>query len=158
MSTQIKRRIFLKRSLAAGTVGVAAAAGLLAPQRVLAAWNKEAFEAKELPAALNALLGSSDMADSAEITVKAPDIAENGAVVPVTVDTGIKDIESISIIASNNPVPLVANFVLGAGAMGFVSTRIKMGKTGDVIGIVKAGGKLHSAKKEVKVTIGGCGG
>lgn len=158
MSTEIKRRIFLKRSLAAGTVGVAAAAGLLAPQQLLAAWNKEAFEAKELPAALNALLGSSDMAESADINVKAPDIAENGAVVPVTIETGIDGVESISIIASNNPVPLVANFVVGAGATGFVSTRIKMGKTGDVIGIVKAGGKLHSAKKEVKVTIGGCGG
>ena len=158
MSTEIKRRIFLKRSLAAGTVGVAAAAGLLAPQQVLAAWNKEAFEAKELPAALNALLGSSDTANSAEINVKAPDIAENGAVVPVTIDTSLKDVESISIVASNNPVPLVANFILGTGAQGFVSTRIKMGKTGDVIGIVKAGGKLHSAKKEVKVTIGGCGG
>jgi sulfur-oxidizing protein SoxY len=158
MSTEIKRRIFLKRSLAAGAVGVAAASGLLAPQRVLAAWNKEAFEAKELPAALNALLGSSDMTESADITVKAPDIAENGAVVPITVDAGMEGVESVSIIASNNPVPLVANFIMGTGASGFVSTRIKMGKTGDVIGVVKAGGKLYSAKKEVKVTIGGCGG
>jgi sulfur-oxidizing protein SoxY len=158
MSTEIKRRIFLKRSLAAGAVGVAAASGLLAPQRVLAAWNKEAFEAKELPAALNALLGSSDMTESADITVKAPDIAENGAVVPITVDAGMEGVESVSIIASNNPVPLVANFIMGTGATGFVSTRIKMGKTGDVIGVVKAGGKLYSAKKEVKVTIGGCGG
>ncbi|MEW8186961.1 MAG: thiosulfate oxidation carrier protein SoxY, partial [Candidatus Thiodiazotropha endolucinida] len=90
--------------------------------------------------------------------VKAPDIAENGAVVPITVETGMEGVESISIIASNNPVPLVANFVMGTGATGFVSTRIKMGKTGDVLGVVKAGGKLHSAKKEVKVTIGGCGG
>jgi sulfur-oxidizing protein SoxY len=158
MSTEIKRRIFLKRSLAAGVVGVAAATGILTPQRVLAAWNKEAFEAKELPAALNALLGSSDMTESVDITVKAPDIAENGAVVPITVDTGMEGVESIAIVASNNPVPLVANFIMGTGATGFVSTRIKMGKTGDVIGVVKAGGKLYSAKKEVKVTIGGCGG
>jgi sulfur-oxidizing protein SoxY len=78
--------------------------------------------------------------------------------VPVTITTSIADAESISIIASNNPVPLVANFILGKGAAGFASTRIKMGKTGDVIAVVKAGGKLHSAKKEVKVTIGGCGG
>ncbi|MES9939922.1 MAG: thiosulfate oxidation carrier protein SoxY [Candidatus Thiodiazotropha sp. 6PLUC2] len=158
MSNEMKRRIFLKRSLAAGTVGVAAATGLLAPQQVLAAWNKAAFESKELPAALDALLGSSEMSESADIKVKAPDIAENGAVVPITVDAGIEGVESIAIIASNNPVPLVANFVMGTGASGFVSTRIKMGKTGDVIGVVKAGGKLHSAKKEVKVTIGGCGG
>lgn len=158
MSTEMKRRIFLKRSLAAGTVGVAAAAGMLAPQQILAAWNKEAFESKELSGALNALLGSSETAESADIKVKAPDIAENGAVVPVTVETAMEGVESIAIIASNNPVPLVANFVMGPGATGFVSTRIKMGKTGDVVGVVKAGGKLHSAKKEVKVTIGGCGG
>jgi sulfur-oxidizing protein SoxY len=158
MSTEMKRRIFLKRSLAASAVGIAAGAGLLAPQQILAAWNKAAFEAKELPDALNALLGSSDHSESDDITVKAPDIAENGAVVPVTVSTSLADVESIAIIASNNPVPLVANFVLGTGAQGFASTRIKMGKTGDVIAVVKAGGKLHSARKEVKVTIGGCGG
>jgi sulfur-oxidizing protein SoxY len=158
MSTEMKRRIFLKRSLAASAVGIAAGAGLLAPQQILAAWNKAAFEAKELPNALEALLGSSDLTESGDIDVKAPDIAENGAVVPVTITTSIADAESISIIASNNPVPLVANFILGKGATGFASTRIKMGKTGDVIAVVKAGGKLHSAKKEVKVTIGGCGG
>lgn len=158
MSTEMKRRIFLKRSLAASAVGMAAGAGLLAPQQILAAWNKAAFEAKELPNALNELLGGSDMTESADINVKAPDIAENGAVVPVTVSTSIADAESISIIASNNPVPLVANFVLGKGAVGFASTRIKMGKTGDVIAVVKKDGKLYSARKEVKVTIGGCGG
>ncbi|MET0067891.1 MAG: thiosulfate oxidation carrier protein SoxY [Candidatus Thiodiazotropha sp.] len=158
MSTEMKRRIFLKRSLAAGSVGFAAATGLLAPQQVLAAWNKTAFEAKDLDGALNALLGSADMAESGDIKVKAPDIAENGAVVPVTVETDMSGVESIAVIASNNPVPLVANFVLGPGAVSYVSTRIKMGKTGDVIGVVKAGGKLYSAKKEVKVTIGGCGG
>jgi sulfur-oxidizing protein SoxY len=158
MSTEMKRRIFLKRSLAASAVGFAAGAGMLAPQQILAAWNKAAFEAKELPNALDALLGNAELTESADIDVKAPDIAENGAVVPVTVSTSIADAESISIIASNNPSPLVANFVLGKGATGFASTRIKMGKTGDVIAVVKAGGKLYSAKKEVKVTIGGCGG
>jgi sulfur-oxidizing protein SoxY len=125
---------------------------------VLAAWNKAAFEAKELPNALNALLGTSEHEASADINVKAPDIAENGAVVPVTISTTIAGAESIALIASNNPVPLVANFKLGQGAAGFASTRIKMGKTGDVVAVVKAGGKLYSAKKEVKVTIGGCGG
>jgi sulfur-oxidizing protein SoxY len=158
MSTEMKRRIFLKRSLAASAVGIAAGSGLLAPQQILAAWNQAAFEAKELPNALKELLGSAELTESADIDVKAPDIAENGAVVPVTVSTSIAGVESISIIASNNPVPLVANFVLGKGAAGFASTRIKMGKTGDVIAVVKAGGKLYSAKKEVKVTIGGCGG
>jgi sulfur-oxidizing protein SoxY len=158
MSTEMKRRIFLKRSLAASAVGVAAGAGLLAPQQLLAAWNKAAFEAKEMPKALDALLGNSALEESADINVKAPDIAENGAVVPITISTSLDGVESISVIASNNPSPLVANFILGKGAVGFASTRIKMGKTGDVIAVVKANGKLYSAKKEVKVTIGGCGG
>jgi sulfur-oxidizing protein SoxY len=158
MSTEIQRRIFLKRSLAASAVGIAAGAGLLVPQQILAAWNKAAFEAKQMPDALNAILGGSDLTESAEINVKAPDIAENGAVVPVTITSSIAGAESISIVAPNNPVPLVAHFILGKGAAGFASTRIKMGKTGDVVAVVKAGGKLYSAKKEVKVTIGGCGG
>lgn len=158
MNTDMKRRIFLKRSLTASAVGVAAGAGLLAPQQILAAWNQAAFEAKEVPDALNALLGSGATEPSEAIKIKAPDIAENGAVVPITVDTSLEGVESIAIIASANPVPLVANFNLGKGAQGFVSTRIKMGKTGDVIGVVKAGGKLYSASKGVKVTIGGCGG
>lgn len=158
MSTEIKRRIFLKRSLTASAVGIAAGAGLLAPQQVLAAWNKAAFEAKEVPNALNELLGGADLNESSEINVKAPDIAENGAVVPVTITTTIAGVESISIVAPNNPVPLIANFTLGKTAAGFASTRIKMGKTGDIIAVVKVGDKLYSAKKEVKVTIGGCGG
>ena len=158
MSTDMKRRIFLKRSLTASAVGVAAGAGLLAPQQILAAWNKAAFEAKAVPDALNALLGSGTSEPSDAIKIKAPDIAENGAVVPITVETSMEGVESISVIASANPVPLVANFNLGKGAQGFISTRIKMGKTGDVVGVVKAGGKLYSAKKGVKVTIGGCGG
>ncbi|QYZ65320.1 MAG: sulfur oxidation protein SoxY [Gammaproteobacteria bacterium (ex Lamellibrachia satsuma)] len=158
MSTDMKRRIFLKGSLAASAVGVAAGAGLLMPQQVLAAWPKAAFEAKSIPDALTALMGSGDTTTSDKIKIKAPDIAENGAVVPITVESSMEGIESMAIIASANPVPLIASFNLSGSAMGFVSTRIKMGKTGDVVGVVKAGGKLYSASKSVKVTIGGCGG
>ncbi|MGD2082642.1 MAG: thiosulfate oxidation carrier protein SoxY [Chromatiales bacterium] len=157
MTTSTKRRIFLKGSLAAGAVSVAAGAGLLSPRAVLAAWPKEAFDAKEVPKALDALLGADTTTPSGDITVKAPDIAENGAVVPVTVETGM-DAQRIAVIASENPSPLVAAFDLGDNALGFVSTRIKMGKTGDVVAVVKSGGKLYSARKGVKVTIGGCGG
>ena len=78
--------------------------------------------------------------------------------VPVTVSGDMADIESISIMAVNNPVPLIASFSLSATAVGFVSTRVKMGKSGDIVAVVKAGGKLYRASKEVKVTIGGCGG
>ena len=151
MNIDLKRRIVLK-----GSTALAALA--LIPGYVAAAWPKLAFENKTIDGALSELLGSSEVASSDQITVKAPEIAENGAVVPVTVSSDLADIESISIIASNNPAPLVAHFVLGEGALGFASTRIKMGKTGDVTAIVKAGGKLYSASKEVKVTIGGCGG
>ena len=155
--TDIKRRVFLKRSAAAGAVGVAVGAGLLAPQAVLAAWPKAAFEAKKIDEAIGALMGSPGTEASDKITIKAPDIAENGAVVPVTVSTDMAA-ESIAVIAEQNPSPLAAAFNMGPGAQGYVSTRIKMGKTGDVVAVVKAGGKLYANRKGVKVTIGGCGG
>jgi len=158
MNTDMKRRLFLKSSAAAGAVGVAVGAGLLTPQAVLAAWPESAFKAKAVNEALSALLGTDAPTESADITVKAPDIAENGAVVPVTVETTIAGVESIAIIAAENPSPLVANFVLGEGAEGYCGTRIKMGKTSDVIAVVKTGDGVFSASKNVKVTIGGCGG
>ena len=152
------RRVLLKGSMAVGALGVAVGAGLLTPRAVLAAWPEAAFNAKTVPEALKALTGSDAPAASTDINIKAPDIAENGAVVPITVTTSIQDVESISVIAANNPVPLVASYNLGEGAEGFVSTRIKMGKSGDVIAVVKSGSKLYSTNKGVKVTIGGCGG
>ncbi len=154
----MKRRSFLKGTAAASAVGIAMGAGLLTPRMVLAAWPKEAFEAKSIDDALSNLAGSSTLEGSDKISIRAPDIAENGAVVPISVTTDIADIESISIVAEKNANPLAASFNLGPGAEGFVSTRIKMGKTSSVIAVVKAGGKLHSTGKEVKVTIGGCGG
>lgn len=158
MSMNIKRRVFLKGSLAAGTVGVAVGAGLLAPQAVVAAWNEKAFKAESVDDALAAAMGEASNTASDAIKIKAPDIAENGAVVPVSVSTDMADVESIALLAEGNNTPLVATFMLGEGAIADVSTRIKMGKTSDVIAIVKSGGKLHSARKSVKVTIGGCGG
>ncbi len=156
--TEIKRRIFLQGSLAAGTVGVAVGAGLMTPRAVLAKWSADAFAAKEIPAALNGLYGSDTTETSDAIKIKAPDIAENGAVVPITIETDMADVNNIALIAAENGTPLVADFKLSPDSVPFVSTRIKMGKTGDVVAVVKAGGKLHSARKSVKVTIGGCGG
>jgi sulfur-oxidizing protein SoxY len=152
------RRVLLKGTLAAGATGIAISAGLLTPKAVLAAWPKAAFEAKDSNAALEASLGSSSTTESADIKLKAPDIAENGAVVPVTVTSSIANTEAISIVVAENATPLAATFNLGATTNGFVSTRIKMGKTSDVTAVVKAGGKLYSTSKNVKVTIGGCGG
>lgn len=150
----MQRRMLLKGGLAAGATGVAVSAGLLTPQAVLAAWPEAAFAAKDVKSALTALGGDSPAAG--DINLKAPDIAENGAVVPITVSTAIAGVESISILASNNAAPLAASFNLGEGTEPFISARIKMGKTADVIALVKADGKFYSVRKEVKVTIGGC--
>lgn len=155
----MKRRSFLKGTLATGAAAVAVNAGLLTPNTVLAAWNKKAFSAKTTDDALNALYGSAGATNSGDVKLKAPAIAENGAVTPVTVDaSGISGVESISILASKNPMPMACEYTFGAGAVGYVSTRIKMGQTMNVIAVVKAGGKLLKAEQEVKVTIGGCGG
>ncbi|VAW54418.1 Sulfur oxidation protein SoxY [hydrothermal vent metagenome] len=152
------RRVLLKGTFAAGATGIAISAGLLTPKAALAAWPKAAFEAKDANAALKASLGSSDTTKSGDIKLKAPDIAENGAVVPITVTSKIANTEAISIIVAKNVMPLAATFNLGANTKGVISTRIKMGKTSDVTAVVKAGGKLYSTSKNVKVTIGGCGG
>ncbi|MBD3756012.1 MAG: thiosulfate oxidation carrier protein SoxY [Gammaproteobacteria bacterium] len=155
----MKRRTLLKNTLAGGAAVVAANAGLLVPSVVLADWNKKAFAAKSLEDALTDTYGTSTATESGDIKLKAPAIAENGAVTPVTVDaSAIDGVESIAILASKNPMPLVCEYAFGAGAVGYVSTRIKMGETMNVVAVVKAGGKLLKAQQEVKVTIGGCGG
>lgn len=156
--TNIKRRTLLKGTLAASAVGMAIGTGLLTPRTVLAAWPKEAFDAKSVDAALTGLFGGTQLEGSDKIKIKVPDIAENGAVVPVSVETDLSGVEAISIVAEKNASPLTSSYTLGSGAEGFIATRIKLGKTSSVIAVVKAGGKLYSTGKEVKVTIGGCGG
>jgi len=153
-----KRRTLLKGSLGAGAVGIAVSAGLLSPRAVLANWPEAAFKAEDQAAALNELLGSANPESSDAVKVKAPDIAENGAVVPVTVETDVEGVKTISIIAAGNNTPLIASFDLGENAVPFVSTRIKMAKTADVVAVVQTADGLLSAAKPVKVTIGGCGG
>ncbi|MGD8421865.1 MAG: thiosulfate oxidation carrier protein SoxY [Gammaproteobacteria bacterium] len=151
------RRKFLKT---ASFVGAAVTVGssVLIPQRAIAAYNKAAFEAKDVGGAISASLGSDQYSASDSVKLKAPDIAENGAVVPITVSASMGNVTGISIIASANPQPLTSTYQLSAAAEPYVSTRIKMAKTADIIAVVKADGKLYSSTKEVKVTIGGCGG
>jgi sulfur-oxidizing protein SoxY len=151
------RRSILKGAAASSTVAVAVAAGLLKPGQALAAWNKAAFEAKNMADAMKAANISSP-ADSKDIVIKAPDIAENGAVVPVEITSNIAGTTAMALIAEKNTFPLLADFNLANGAEGYVSTRIKMGQTALVRAVVTAGGKQYTAAKEVKVTIGGCGG
>jgi len=150
------RRHVLKGAAGAGTVAMAVAAGLLKPTQALAGVPRSAFEAKNVGDALKNMSVSAP-ADSKDITIKAPDIAENGAVVPVEVTSGIPGTTAIAILAEKNATPLVADFGLMGGAEAYISTRIKMGQTSLVRAVVMAGGKAYTAAKEVKVTIGGCG-
>ena len=150
----MKRRTFVKSSMSAGAMAVAAGAGLLAPRTVLATYPKDTFTDQEV----DEVLKNAEPVDKDRITVKAPKIAENGAVVPITILSDLPDVEQIHVYVRENGIPKVAQFNLGAGAKAHVSCRVKMGKTSDVIGLVKSGDKLYYASKEVRVTIGGCGG
>jgi sulfur-oxidizing protein SoxY len=153
----ILRRNFLKRTGSIGALAAAWAVGLFAGGQGLAAtWNKAGFAAKTLAEVMKSL-GATGAAESKDIIITAPDIAENGAVVPIAVTSKLPNTEQISIIAEKNPFPLAATFDVAGGSEGYVSARIKMGQTSDVWAVVKAGGKYYTAKKEVKITVGGCG-
>lgn len=157
--TILNRRTFLKGTLAGGVLTVAASAGLLTPTNVLAAaWPKSAFDAKSMDEAISGIFGSSAAPANPAITIKAPLQAENGAVVPISISTTLPQVEAIAILVDKNATPLICSVALMNGAEGYFSARMKMGKTSDVKVIVKAGGKLHSATQQIKVTVGGCGG
>ena len=151
----MNRRSFLSK-LSKGTAVLAMAASF--PRLVMAAWNKEAFNAEVFQDAVAARYPGLAIEDSADITLKAPAIAENGAVVPVTVKTSISDVKSISLFVEKNPSPLAATFYLQPANVASISVRIRMGATSNLVALVEAGGKLHRVQQEVKVTIGGCGG
>ena len=150
------RRHVLKTAASAGLVGTAIAAGLLKPGLVLADWNSAGFAATKAADAL-AAIGAAGAAESKDIQVKAPDIAENGAVVPVEIVTTLPNVESIALLGEKNANPLIAQYTL-TDFDGSLSTRMKLGQTANVRVVVKAGGKFYTAAKEVKVTVGGCGG
>ena len=150
------RRSFLGFACNAGAVAIAAAAGLLKGGQAWAAWNKAGFESKAIAEVLKSL-GATGATESKDIQITAPDIAENGAVVPVAVTSRIPNTQQISIVAEKNPFPLAATFDVTGGGEGYVSTRLKMGQTSDVWAGVKAGGRYYVARKEGKATVGGCG-
>ncbi len=149
----------LRRStLQVGGAAVALmAAGLLHPLRALAAWNKAAFDAKTPTDAMKSL-GVANAADSSGIVIEAPQIAENGAVVPIEVSSNIPGTTSLAVLIEKNPFPLAAKFNFKDGAMPYVKVNVRMGESSNVRVIAEAGGKHFTAVKEVKVTIGGCGG
>ena len=135
----------------------ALAATLLVPVRALAAWNKEAFGSKTAADALKGL-GISASTESKDIVIDAPQIAENGAVVPIEVTSNIANTKSISVMIEKNPFPLAAKFDFGDGAVPYVKLNAKLGESSFVRVVAEAGGRFYTASKEVKVTIGGCGG
>jgi sulfur-oxidizing protein SoxY len=120
-------------------------------------YPEDAFKQKGEADAIKALYGKT-AEPSDKVKLDAPEIAENGAVVPISVSSSLPDVISISILVSENPNALAASYKIPAGTMASVANRLKMAKTTNVIAVVEAGGKLYSASKEVKVTVGGCGG
>lgn len=149
----MKRREMLKFS---ALVGLMASAGLITDVQA-AEWNKAAFDSKSVDEVLK-LLGGSGSEKSSAVTLNAPDIAENGAVVPVGVTTTLTNVEQLAILVEKNPSALSAQFILMPGMEPTVVTRVKMAQTSNVYAAVKSGGKWFVAVKEVKVTLGGCGG
>jgi sulfur-oxidizing protein SoxY len=153
------RRLILQGAGAVALVGLGNIPLGLAP--VLAAANDkyqvDAFKAKSAADAIKALYGKT-AEPSDKVKLDAPEIAENGSVVPISVATTLTDVTSISFLVAENPNALAASYRIPAGTMPSVANRLKMAKTSNVIAIVEAGGKLYSATKEVKVTVGGCGG
>jgi sulfur-oxidizing protein SoxY len=154
--TSATRRLILKGA------GLVALIGLgFGNLPALAAANdkypEDAFKQKSDADAIRALYGKTAEA-SDKVKLDAPEIAENGAVVPIAVTTTLADVSTISFFVSENPNALAASYVIPAGTIPAIANRLKMAKTCNVIAIVEAGGKLYSATKEVKVTVGGCGG
>ena len=138
--------------------GIALSAGLLKPSDVFAAeWSQKIFEAKGLEEALKAL-GADKPTESADVVLSASDIAENGAVVPISVSSKAPNTQFIAILIDKNPSAVAASFNIPAGTEPAVTTRVKMGGTSNVHALVKADGKWLVASKEIKVTLGGCGG
>lgn len=160
-----QRRTLLKTSGAAGVIAVSAAAGMIGSSNTLAAeWNKAAFGASNSADVLKGIDATTAIS-SKDIFIKAPDIAENGSVVPIEVTSNIAGTQSIAILVDRNPFPLAASFDIANGAEAYVGMRLKVaGKKKDedpwpiLKVVVKAGGKTYTASRELKVTLGGCGG
>ncbi|HPG02286.1 MAG TPA: thiosulfate oxidation carrier protein SoxY [Beijerinckiaceae bacterium] len=154
MLNQTSRRQLLKNG---GLLGLIATFGAAIPRLAYAAWNKAAFEGKTLPDTYKAM-GADGPKESGEVQLIASDIAENGAVVPLQCVSKLPNTTQIAFLVEKNPNMLAASFDIGPDMVADVTTRIKMGQTSNVIALVKADGKFYTATKEIKVTLGGCGG
>jgi sulfur-oxidizing protein SoxY len=153
------RRLILKGAAGVALIGLGNLPFGLAPAFAAAndKYPEDAFKQKGEADAIKALYGKT-AEPSDKVKMDAPEIAENGAVVPISVSSTLDNVTSISILVAENPNALAASYRIPAGTLPSVANRLKMAKTTNVIAIVEAGGKLYSASKEVKVTVGGCGG
>ncbi len=155
MVNEPSRRQLLRNG---GLLGLLAAFGAaIAPRFAFAGWNKAAFDGKTLADAYKAM-GVEGAKESGDVQFLASDIAENGAVVPLQAVSKIPNTTQIAFLVEKNPNMLAASFDIGPDMVPDVTTRIKMGQTSNVIALVKADGKFYTATKEIKVTLGGCGG
>ena len=153
----MNRRNFLKNSmLFAGSL--VAVPSLIVSKEAYAAWPKKCFDIKDLTESVSSVYGHSNLEESSKVKLKAPEIAENGAIVPINVSTTLDNVESIMIFVENNPQPLSSGYKLTSLSEPSIGTRLKMGKTSNVMAAVKSGDKVYTSTQEVKVTIGGCGG
>jgi len=148
----LSRRKFVQASFA----GTALCA--VSSQSVSAALPEAVLNATGPAEAMRAMLGNSEIASDERVKIGAPDRAENGDVVPVSITADLNDVQRITLMAEKNPVPIIASFRLAPEVEGFVATRVKLAETGNVTAFVESGGKLYSGSKAVHVVIGGCGG
>lgn len=154
----MQRRLFLKAGLVSGELLVAASAGLLLPTRIVFAnWPGDAFQQTEYDAAIASLFGSEPIQDSAEVTITAKAQADNGASVPIQVDTQLPAPLTITLFSPGNPTPALSRFHLTPELRGHLKTRVKMAKSGDVVAVVSSGGRHYRASKPIMVSAGGCG-
>lgn len=154
----VERRSVLKAGVSFGLLAFVGAFGLLKSGMAFAGWNKPAFSSKTMDDAFAAMGATAPENNAVSIQLTVPEIAENGAIVPVSVSSSLPHVEQISIFVDKNPNVMAASFVLPEGAEAVVTTRVKMGQTANVVALVKADGKFYRTAKEVKVTAGGCGG
>lgn len=158
LGTDQTRRLVLKAVLAASFAGMASASGFLPAQAADASkWPQDAFKQKGEADAIKALFGKS-AEPSDKVKLDAPEIAENGAVVSISVASTLPDVTTIALLVSENPNTLAAAYRIPPGTAASVANRLKLAKTSNIVAVVESGGKLYSATKEVKVTVGGCGG
>lgn len=154
-----QRRTVLKSLLSASTLALVAASGLLLPQRVLAHWPTDAFNAQTVEDALMALLGHAEIIDDSVVQFKVgspPSYAVNGASVPIEIQSTLKDIERIAVLVDKNPNPLAMSLDFTPAVRLPFKSMIKIAEDSLVIAVISAGGKLYKTSRMVEVDIGGC--